>query len=62
MKAIDELCYEEMAKQAIAQGKFPELLIATYSGNNFVVKSLVERKIAERAFKRIWRRYLEGKV
>lgn len=58
MKTIDELSYEDMARQAIKQGKFPELLIATLSGNNFTVTSPAERKIAERAFRRIWRKHI----
>jgi len=59
LKTIDELSYEEMAKEAIKQGKFPELLIVTLSGNNFTITSSTERTIAERAFRRIWRQHLK---
>jgi len=60
MKALDELAYEEEARQTIRMGKFPELLIATLSENNFTVASRAELKIANRAFKRVWEQHLKA--
>ena len=56
---VDEICYGKMAEEAIRLGKFPELLIATLSGNNFIAVSPAEQKIALAAFKKSWKNYMK---
>ena len=57
---IDEICYGKMAEEAIRLGKFPDLLIATLSGNNFTAKTTAEQKRALAAFKKSWKNYMKG--
>ena len=57
---IDEICYAKMAEEAIRLGKFPDLLIATLSGNNFTAITPAEQKRALAAFKKSWKSYMRG--
>ena len=56
---VDEIYYDKMAEEAIRLGKFPDLLIATLSGDNFTAISPEAQKIALAAFKKKWKNYMK---